>query len=183
MCGPSTRVPPSTVAFLATAVLPLLPSPQDGDEEAVEIEYVSAPLDIDFLGDAAAAAAAGGGGGDTEMGEGGGLGLGLGAQPAAGAEGGEQPPADPAAELQRILQRFGTVEELMGRETEEGEEGEEGGAGGSCWGGRSGFGWRCRQRRPRTLQQQRRVSFNVAACTSMQQGALVRLHALCRADC
>jgi len=97
----------------------------------VEIEYVSAPLDIDFLEGAAAAAAADGG--DEDMPQAGGLGLGLGAQPAAGAEGGEQPPADPAAELQRILQRFGTVEELMGTAPVEGEEEEEGaeGAGGS----------------------------------------------------
>lgn len=94
----------------------------------MEIEYVSAPLDIDFL--EGAAAAAGGAGDGEELPQAGGLGLGLGAQPAAGAEGGDQPPADPASELQRILQRFGTVEELMGTAPVEGEEAEEeGGAG------------------------------------------------------
>ena len=90
----------------------------------MEIEYVSAPLDIDFLEGAAAAAAPGG---DADMPQAGGLGLG--AQPAAGAEGGEQPPAEPAAELQRILQRFGTVEELLGTAPARGEDEDEGGAG------------------------------------------------------
>ncbi|KAI7836288.1 hypothetical protein COHA_009837 [Chlorella ohadii] len=117
--------------------------PEDDDEEAVEIEYVSAPLDIDFLEGAAAAAAADGG--DEDMPQAGGLGSGLGAQPAAGAEGGEQPPADPAAELQRILQRFGTVEELMGTapvegEEEEGAEGGEAGGEGEAGGGGGGRG-------------------------------------------
>ena len=102
----------------------------------MEIEYVSAPLDIDFLEGAAAAAA----GDDEEMPAAGGLGLGLGAQPAAGAQGGDQPPADPAAELQRILQRFGTVEELMGTAPVEGEEEEEGGAGAGLGGAAGALG-------------------------------------------
>ncbi|PSC74600.1 Splicing factor 3B subunit 2 [Micractinium conductrix] len=92
------------------------------DEEAVEIEYVSAPLELDFLQEEAAAAAEGGDG-DVEMR--GGLGLGLGADPAAG-EGGEGQPSA-AADFQRILQRFGTVEELLAGEAEEGEEGGAGG--------------------------------------------------------
>ncbi len=84
----------------------------------MEIEYVSAPLELDFLeADAAAADGAG---------EAPGLGLGLGAElPAAEGEGGEGQPSA-AADFQRILQRFGTVEQLLnGAGGEEGGEGEE----------------------------------------------------------
>lgn len=92
----------------------------EADDEAVEIEYVSAPLELDFLQSEAEAAADGG------AGEALGLGLGLGAEPAAGGEGGEGQPSA-AADFQRILQRFGTVEQLLsGEEGGEGGEGEEG---------------------------------------------------------
>ncbi|KAL4438493.1 hypothetical protein ABPG77_000141 [Micractinium sp. CCAP 211/92] len=96
---------------------PSKPEVGEGDE-AVEIEYVSAPLELDFLeADAAAADGAG---------EAPGLGLGLGAElPAAEGEGGEGQPSA-AADFQRILQRFGTVEQLLnGAGGEEGGEGEE----------------------------------------------------------
>ncbi|KAL4431297.1 hypothetical protein ABPG75_006553 [Micractinium tetrahymenae] len=103
------------------------PKPEGGvEEEAVEIEYVSAPLELDFLQDEEAAAEGG-------AGEAPGLGLGLGAEPEAGGEGGEGQPSA-AAEFQRILQRFGTVEQLLsGEDGEEGEEGEQG-AGGEAGG-------------------------------------------------
>ncbi|KAI3424478.1 hypothetical protein D9Q98_010028 [Chlorella vulgaris] len=95
--------------------------PQDDDEEEpVEIEYVSAPLEFDFLVDSGAAT----GGGDTEMPEASGLGLGS-AVPAAGGEGGQQQPSA-AEDFQRILQRFGTVEELLGTATPPAEDGKAG---------------------------------------------------------
>lgn len=89
----------------------------------MEIEYVSAPLEFDFVVGGGAAPT-----GDAEMAEAGVLGLGAEA-PGAGGEGGEQQPPAPT-DFQRILQRFGTVENLLGTaEPADGEEGEEGGAG------------------------------------------------------
>ena len=101
-------------------------------EEAVEIEYVSAPLELDFLEGSAPSAAAGAASGeDEEMPPAGGLGA---AEPAAGVEGEEQPSA--ASDFQRILQRFGNVEELLGTAPAGGEEGEGGaGAGAAAEGG------------------------------------------------
>lgn len=92
----------------------------DDEEEPVEIEYVSAPLEFDFLVDSGAAT----GGGDTEMPEASGLGLGS-AVPAAGGEGGQQQPSA-AEDFQRILQRFGTVEELLGTAPPPAEDGKAG---------------------------------------------------------
>ena len=68
--------------------------PQAPDEEVVEIEYVSAPLEFEVPGTDAEAA------GEAE---------------AMDAEGGAEGavPA-PLSDFQRILQRFGTVEELLG---------------------------------------------------------------------
>ena len=85
----------------------------------MEIEYVSAPLELDFLEGAAAAE------GDEDMPAAAGLGLGS-EQPAAegGPEGEEQPPS-----LAADFQRFGTVEELLGAAPVQGEEAE--GAGGA----------------------------------------------------
>lgn len=81
-------------------------------KEEVEIEYVSAPLEFELPALAEAAAAAGG---DAEM-----------AEASAGGGGAAGEPQLPAEELARILQRFGTVEQLMGRGAEE-EGGEEAG--------------------------------------------------------
>eukprot|EP00887_Chlorella_sp_A99_P008170 scaffold12.g8170.t1 len=75
--------------------------------EEVEIEYVSAPLEFELGGSGGAA------GGDQEMGD-------------AGAA-----PMPAEEELRRILERFGTVEQLLGGEGGAGE----GGAGGDDAGG------------------------------------------------
>ena len=98
-------------------------------EEEVEIEYVSAPLELDFLEAAA-------GGGDTEMGEAAGVGAAAGgrgleqAGMAADEEaGGQQQQPSATADLQRILQRFGNVEELLGTAPAAGGEGEAGAGG------------------------------------------------------
>ncbi|PNH11686.1 Splicing factor 3B subunit 2 [Tetrabaena socialis] len=101
---------------------------EDGDDEDIVVEYVSAPLDLETLRGEGGASTAAREDADAEeedpdrfgMGFGGGLGFGRAAEPK------PQASMDPYEEFKRVFERFASAEEVTGtaemKDTEEGDE-------------------------------------------------------------
>ncbi|KAL6784438.1 hypothetical protein ACKKBF_B01795 [Auxenochlorella protothecoides x Auxenochlorella symbiontica] len=105
-----------------------LSKPSPAEIEGVEIEYVSAPLDFELPG-AAPGIKAEAGSEDMPVDEPATAGLGSSSLKQEEADAGTAPSTaaeeDPAAELARIMQRFGRVEDMLGTSGAEADEAEE----------------------------------------------------------